>query len=124
MKKNLTIEKIWKQWRLDAVGTELTSGENSLMHMYQRAKREGFEVMRLKEIVWDKDRASFLKALNDWNVKEFDFISGWSSAVELLSFLVANGYAVKGAIDYVDYVDFHGVSIMKSGLRLVRKAVK
>lgn len=101
---NKIIEKIFNKVKdNDVEWNKLNEGEKQLIRFWNFSRGEDRNITNniiLDDIVWDKEMEDFVKALNDYEVDRLIFASTWSSAIELLMYLLDNGWETKGTIVY------------------------
>lgn len=98
------LEKLfYKVEKNDEEWNKLNEGEKKLVRFWNFSRGEDRNITNniiVDDIVWDKEMEDFVKALNDYEVDRMIFASTWSSAIELLMYLLDNGWTTAGTIVY------------------------
>lgn len=98
------LEKLfYKVEKNDEEWNKLNEGEKKLVRFWNFSRGEDRNITNniiVDDIVWDKEMKDFVKALNDYEVDRMIFASTWSSAIELLMYLLDNGWTTAGTIVY------------------------
>ena len=120
--KNKMLDKMLIEYEEPKKFQQLRGGIQKLLRFYYNSKDEKnlSKMLIVDDIVWDTEMESFVYGLKEYGVKELVFHSTWSSSIELLMYLVDNGYQVKGTIAYKEDKWFCEKQI-KKGLKLVLK---
>lgn len=120
--KNEKLEKLIKEYESEEKFKQLDNGMKNLLHTYYCSKNANniAGMLIINDIIWDNELESFVKGLKENDVKELVFASTWSSAIQVLMYLIENGYQVAGTIEY--YKDeFLGKTEIRKGIKLVLK---
>lgn len=120
------LEKLfYKVEKNDEEWDKLNEGEKKLVRFWNFSRGEDRNITNniiLDEIVWDTEMEEFVKALNDYEVDRLIFASTWSSAIELLMYLLDNGWETKGTIVYRIEKGLFGEKDKEvKGIKLIRK---
>lgn len=101
----------------------LEDGMKRLLRFYYLSKDEKniAKMLIVDDIIWDNELEGFAKALKEYGVKELVFASTWSSAINVLMYLLDNGYTTDGTIEYEEGKEIFGSKYIKKGIKLVLK---
>jgi len=75
-----------------------TGGERSLAFAYRLSNREGFEVITVSDVLWEKDVESFVAALHMAGVNEIYFTSQASNMLGVYLMLDELGLKLRGVV--------------------------
>lgn len=101
----------------------LEDGMKRLLRFYYLSKDEKnlSKMLVVDDIIWDNELEGFVKALKEYDVKELVFASTWSSAINVMMYLLDNGYTTDGTIVYEEGKAIFGDKYEKKGIKLVLK---
>ena len=124
--KNIKLKKLFdKVSKDDKKWKELDDGTKQLVRAYNFSKTNENNIVDdviINEVIWDNEKADFVKALVKYDVKELVFASTWSSAIELIVYLVDAGWEVEGTIVYkIEKGLFGNQDREYKGLKMVRR---
>lgn len=101
---NSIIEKIFEEVKDNQEKwNELNEGQKKVIRFWNFSRGEDRNITNniiVDDIVWDKEQEDFIKALDEYEVDRLIFASTWSSAIELLMYLLDNGWTTAGTIVY------------------------
>lgn len=120
---NERLEKMLEEYKEAEKFQKLDGGTKDLLSSYYKSKdiNNISNTLVIEDIVWDYDLEDFAKALNEYNINELIVSSSWSSsAIQVIMYLVENGYEVAGTKIYNDKKLF-GDRIIRKGLLLIKK---
>ena len=83
---------------MDGIGT---AGESSvrIYRLYEEAHDCGNEYIDFNEVIWDKDVAGMVAALQENGITHFTFSSSWSGAVDTAWLFTQNGCRLAGLVE-------------------------
>ena len=124
--KNIKLKKLFDEVKSnDEKWEELNKGTKQLVRAYNFTTVNEDNIVDeiiIDDIIWDNERADFVKALVKYDVKELIFASTWSSAIELLTYLIDAGWKVEGTVIYkIEKGLFGNKDKEYKGLKLIRK---
>lgn len=105
--KNLKLEENLQKLREDKSKTN--AGELAVLMAYNYTKQytDSDEIV-FRRIIWEKEFDEFIQALNDYRIEEFIINERSTGLMELLQYLLTNGYKVEGVKSYINLDSFEG----------------
>lgn len=121
-----TIKDLEKFIKNDDVFKKLNDGEKKLVRFYNWTKNKtnqiiDTDIIVIDDIVWESEYKEFGEALKKYNVNKIIFASTWSSAINLLMYLLKIGYKVETPIIYNKEVIWDNQVEIKEGIMLKKE---